>query len=118
MFKKAQKGFTLIELLIVIAIIGILAAVIIPSASSFITSGHEAADKTEFEAMQTAAQGYIADNPNPTVVTQIEVVSYLSSGTVIGTYTFDKTGNILTAEYPSPITCTIDSTTFVPTWAK
>jgi len=61
--KKNQKGFTLIELMIVIAIIGILAAIAIPQFSAYRARGYMAAVKTDVKNAYTAVQTYIADNP-------------------------------------------------------
>jgi type IV pilus assembly protein PilA len=59
---RGEKGFTLIELLIVVAILGIIAAVVIPNISGFMTSGQLAAANTEAEQVKTACLGYFADN--------------------------------------------------------
>ena len=68
--KKGEKGFTLIELLIVVAILGVLAAVIIPNIGQFIGAGEEEAKDTELANVQAAVDMRKVDNelstlPNP-----------------------------------------------------
>jgi prepilin-type N-terminal cleavage/methylation domain-containing protein len=56
------KGFTLIELMIVVAIIGILAAIAIPKFADLIRKSNEGATKGNLGALRSALSIYYADN--------------------------------------------------------
>ena len=59
---RSKKGFTLIELLIVVAIIGILAAIAIPQFSSYRTKGYNSAATADLRNFKTQMESGYADN--------------------------------------------------------
>ena len=60
--KRKSKAFTLIELLIVVAIIGILAAIAIPNFLNAQVRAKVASVKSELNSLNTALESYFVDN--------------------------------------------------------
>src|SRR5271163_4522255 len=59
---RRDQGFTLIELLVVILIIGILAAIAIPSFLNQKSKGYDTSAKEMARSAQTAAEAYATDH--------------------------------------------------------
>ncbi|MGP5554632.1 pilin [Psychrobacter celer] len=59
---NAQKGFTLIELMIVVAIIGILAAIAIPQYQNYVGRANVAAAVQTLSSNKTGLENYVMEN--------------------------------------------------------
>jgi type IV pilus assembly protein PilA len=85
---KGQKGFTLIELMIVVAIIGILAAIAIPNFLQYQLKSRQSEAKTNLQAIKTSEVSFQAER-GCYIGAAVEVLQVPAAvGTKIAPYTW------------------------------
>jgi len=103
---KSEQGFSLTELLIVIAILGILAAAVLPNFTGLLGNAQSKSGDAELQIVQTAVDAKLAAENLATVPAITTATSdmtatgfdlapgYMRSDATKGTYTMDSTGKV------------------------
>ncbi len=98
--RSGQKGFTLVELIVVIAVLGILAAVVVFSVSNVNSSASNSACKTDASEIRTAVAAYQAQNGASTTPDMTALVNgnYLQTASTYYTLTWPSGVMTLTGQ--------------------
>ena len=113
MLRNIAKGFTLIELMIVVAIIGILAAIAIPNFVKFQCRSKQSEAKTNLKAVYVAEEAYRSENDKYQTLAQ---VGYAPKGNKIRyTYTVAVSNALTESSFLATATGTQDAVS-IDTW--